>query len=111
MFFWVAEAKTSAGAPWVTWVARPELGPKLKTTFVPGWAASNCLPRVVKASVREAAARTVIVPAGLAAEDEPDPADPPELDPQPANAAADRAADKAAASATRARVIGPAPRR
>jgi len=48
----------------------PELGPKLKTTLVPGWAASNWWPRVVKASVSEAAAMTVIVLVGPAAADD-----------------------------------------
>ena len=42
MFLVLAEANTSAGAPWLIWVARPELGPKLNTTLAPGWAASNC---------------------------------------------------------------------
>src|SRR6185436_6489533 len=62
MFFVLAEANTSAGAPWLIWVARPELGPKLKTTLAPGWAASNCRPSVVNASFREAAANTLTVP-------------------------------------------------
>ena len=34
----------------------------MKATLVPGWAASNCWPSVVKACWREAAANTVIVP-------------------------------------------------
>src|SRR6478672_3001553 len=70
-----AEANTSAGAPLVICSARPELGPKLNFTVSPGWAASNCFPSWVKVSVREAAAKTVIVPvdedAGLALDDEP----------------------------------------
>src|SRR6266480_2545858 len=57
-----AEANTSAGAPLVIWVARPELGPKLNFTVSPGCAASNCLPSWVKLSVSDAAANTVIVP-------------------------------------------------
>src|SRR5215472_15671167 len=62
-----AEANTSAGAPLVIWVARPELGPKLNLTVSPGWAAWNCFPSWVKVSVSDAAANTVIVPvAGLA---------------------------------------------
>src|SRR5580765_5310289 len=69
MFFWLAEAKTSAGAPPTMLVARPELGPKLKTTLVPGWADSNWVPRVVNASLSEAAANTVTVPDTAAAED------------------------------------------
>src|SRR6185437_6510290 len=36
MFFTAAEANTSAGAPLMIWVARPELGPKLNVTFDPG---------------------------------------------------------------------------
>src|SRR6185295_17673914 len=58
----LAEAYTSAGAPWLIWVARPELGPKLKTTLAPGWAASNCWPSLMNASFREAAAKTLTVP-------------------------------------------------
>ena len=42
MFLPLADANTSAGAPWVIWVARSELAAKLKTTLTPGWAASNC---------------------------------------------------------------------
>src|SRR5215469_668885 len=57
-----AEANTSAGAPLVIWVARPELGPKLNFTVSPLCAVSNCLPSWVKAPVSEAAANTVIVP-------------------------------------------------
>src|SRR5690348_6389925 len=57
-----AEANTSAGAPLVIWVARPELGPKLNFTVSPLCAAWNCCPILVKASVSEAAANTVIVP-------------------------------------------------
>jgi hypothetical protein len=65
MFPGAADANTSAGAPLVIWVARPELGPKLKLTVSPGWAASNCFPSWVKVPVN-AAANTVIVPvAGL----------------------------------------------
>jgi hypothetical protein len=63
--------------------ASDELAPKLNFTVVPGWAASNCLPRVVNDSVNEAAANTVTVPeapdrgvAGL--EPEPDEVSPPE---------------------------------
>src|SRR6185437_2002705 len=62
MVFVDAEAKTSAGAPLVTCVARPELGPKLNFTVSPLWAASNCCPSWVKAPVSELAASTVIVP-------------------------------------------------
>src|SRR5215469_11469382 len=57
-----AEANTSAGAPLVIWVANPELGPKLNFTVSPLCAAWNCCPILVKASVSEDAANTVIVP-------------------------------------------------
>jgi len=60
----LAEAKTSAGAPCVIWVARPELDPKLNTTRVPGWARWNWRPSVVNDSLSDAAAKTVIVPEG-----------------------------------------------
>src|ERR1700746_1714179 len=69
MFFGDADANTSAGAPLVIWVARVELAPKLKVTFTPGLAASNCLPIVVKASFSEDAANTVIDPDSAADED------------------------------------------
>src|SRR5262245_53494330 len=62
MFFVLAEANTSAGAPEVIWVARAELAAKLNVTLVPGWAASNCLPSSVKDSVSDAAANTVMSP-------------------------------------------------
>src|SRR5262249_5079410 len=62
MFVGDAEANTSAGAPLVIWVARPELGPKLNLTVSPGWAVWNCFPSWVKVSVSDAAANTVIVP-------------------------------------------------
>src|SRR5215469_7051086 len=57
-----AEANTSAGAPLVIWVARPSLGPKLSFTVSPLCAAWNCCPSLVKVSISEAAANTVIVP-------------------------------------------------
>src|SRR6266516_3645456 len=90
MFVGDAEANTSAGAPLVIWVARPELGPKLNFTVSPGWAASNCFPSWVKLSVSDAAAKTVIVPvdgAGL-----PDAEVPVLRLEQPATAAATRPA-------------------
>src|SRR6516225_10060450 len=62
MVFGDAEAKTSAGAPLVIWASRPELGPKLNFTVSPLCAAWNCCPILVKASVSEDAANTVIVP-------------------------------------------------
>src|SRR5215472_11553263 len=74
MFLGAAEANTSAGAPWLIWLARVELAPKLNVTFVPGWAASNWWPSVVNVSVSDAAANTVIDPLRLAAPLEPPPA-------------------------------------
>src|SRR6266576_2446605 len=62
MFAVAAEANTSAGAPLVISVARPELGTKLNFTVSPGWAASNCFPSSVKVPVSDAAANTVIDP-------------------------------------------------
>lgn len=58
----LAAAKTSAGAPAVMLAARVSLPPKLKVTFVPGYAVSNCLPSVLKDSFSEAAAKTVTEP-------------------------------------------------
>src|SRR6478735_6163766 len=105
MLVLLAEANTSAGAPWVIWVASPELGPKLRTTRTPGWAASNWWPRRVKASFSDAAAKTVTVPltfAGPAAgvEDVPDDA------PQPASTSA-----AARAAVSRRAFMTAAPRR
>ncbi len=62
MFFGLAEAKTSAGAPELICSASAELAAKLKVTFVPGLADSNCLPSSVNVSVSEAAANTVRLP-------------------------------------------------
>ena len=62
MFFWLAEANTSAGAPDVIWVASAELPAKLKVTVVPGFAASKALPIAVNDSFSDAAANTVIDP-------------------------------------------------
>jgi hypothetical protein len=62
------------------WVARPELGPKLKTTSTPGWAASNCWPSLLNDSFREAAANTLTVPDRVG-----------ELDPDPEGFAGDAA--------------------
>jgi hypothetical protein len=70
MFAGAAEANTSAGAPLVISVAKPELGPKLNFTVSPGWAASNCFPSWVKVPISDAAANTVMAPvadAGLLA--------------------------------------------
>jgi hypothetical protein len=104
IFFGEAEANTSAGAPLVICVAKPELGPKLNFTVSPGWAASNCFPSWVKVPISEDAAKTVIVPfegddaEPLALEDElPEP-----LLEQPATATA---ASPAATTAKRRIVI------
>ncbi|GAA1773140.1 hypothetical protein GCM10009810_32920 [Nostocoides vanveenii] len=43
-------------------MARSEEPAKLKVTFTPGWAASNCVPSAVKVFFSEAAAKTVRVP-------------------------------------------------
>jgi hypothetical protein len=102
MFFGDAEANTSAGAPLVICVDKPELGPKLNFTVSPGWAVSNCFPSWVKVPISDAAAKTVIDPVGeaelLALEDElPEP-----LLEQPATATA---ASPAAITAKRRIVI------
>ena len=62
MFFALAEANTSAGAPWVICCGQARAGAEVELDLVPGWAASNCLARVVNDSVSEAAANTVTVP-------------------------------------------------
>ena len=87
MFFALADAKTSAGAPEVIWVARAELAAKLKVTVTPGLAASNCWPIVVNEPVRDAAASTVMSPDS---EDAADPdAVPPAVPPAPASVPSD----------------------
>ena len=63
MFLVSAEAKTSAGAPWVIWVTRSEEPAKLNVTVVPGFVASNCSASSVKVAFSDAAAKTVIAPA------------------------------------------------
>src|SRR5512135_1992485 len=87
----LAAAKTSAGAPWLIWRARPELGPKPNLTRTPGWAASNLLPISENDSISEAAASTVTVPVdageGHAVPAGPPP-DAPPLEPQQASRAA-----------------------
>src|SRR5215210_7289300 len=55
----LAAANTSPGAPWVIWLARVALEPKLKRTMAPDLA-SKSTPIWVNASVSDAAARTVI---------------------------------------------------
>ena len=59
---WFAEANTSAGAPWVIWVASAELPAKLNRTSRSGLSAISWSPRSVKTSVSDAAAKTVSVP-------------------------------------------------
>ena len=63
MFRVSAEAKTSAGAPWVICVTRSAEPAKLRVTSVPGLAASNFPAMSVKAVLSDAAAKTVTVPA------------------------------------------------
>ena len=62
--FWRRRGEHVGRCARVIWGASVELAPKLKVTFVPGWAASNCLPSVVNASSSEAAANTVMFPGG-----------------------------------------------
>src|SRR3954451_18940700 len=67
--FLFADANTSAGAPWVIWVASWSEPAKLKVTLAPPLAAPNCWPIALNASVSEAAANTVsspVVAAGAA---------------------------------------------
>src|SRR3954469_9929539 len=101
MFVVLADAKTSAGAPSSICSASPELGPKLKTTFTPGWAASNCFPRVVNASVNDDAAETLMVPVIAVFDGEPSGAVlPPDDDPPHAVAATMTRTTTAAATAS-----------
>src|SRR5579859_4134217 len=67
----LAEAKTSAGAPWVICVASWSEPAKLKLTVAPLLAALNLVAISLKASVSEAAANTVrsLAPADVAADD------------------------------------------
>ena len=62
MFLVSAEAKTSAGAPWVICVTRSEEPAKLSVTLVPGFLASKSLASWVNVDFSEAAAKTVTVP-------------------------------------------------
>src|SRR5512134_1950307 len=66
MFASSADAKTSTGAPPWIWSTSADDPSKLNVTSVSGYLFSNCLPISVKASVNEAAAETVIEPAGFA---------------------------------------------
>ena len=61
IWVWLALAKTSAGAPCTIWVARVSEPPKLKRT-VTSLALEKVSPMLVKASLSEAAAKTVIEP-------------------------------------------------
>src|SRR6476661_8687141 len=65
IFFVSAEAKTSAGAPWLICVTRSEDPAKFSVILVPGFFASKSLASLVKVALREAAAKTVMVPEGL----------------------------------------------
>src|SRR6478752_1399651 len=62
MFLVSAEAKTSAGAPWVICVARSEDPAKFSVILVPGFLASKSLAILVKVAFSEAAAKTVAAP-------------------------------------------------
>lgn len=62
MFLSSAEAKTSPGAPWLSWATRSEEPPTLKLTVTPGWAASNIEPSSPNVVFSDAAAKTVSVP-------------------------------------------------
>ena len=65
MSFGDAEANTSAGDPWVIWVASAPDEPKLNEISVPWCAALNIVPSFPKASVSDEAADTVIEPVSL----------------------------------------------
>ena len=62
MFAASAEANTSAGAPWVSWVTRSDEPAKLNVTFVPGLSFLNCSPNSVNVDFNDAAANTVTSP-------------------------------------------------
>src|SRR4249919_350274 len=100
MFFVLAEAKTSAGAPDVICIASAELAAKLNVTFTPGLSVSNCRPSVVNDSVSDAAANTVIDPDNdaelelLALDDEPEPSSPQPASPTAISAVARKAMAK-----------------
>ena len=65
-----AEANTSAGAPWVSWVTRSEEPAKLNVTFVPGLSFSIWAPSSVNVDFSDAAANTVMSPVMLGADDD-----------------------------------------
>src|SRR6476469_4414618 len=91
-----AEAKTSAGAPWVNWVTRSEEPAKENSTDVPGLSVLNCSPMAVNVDFSEAAANTTRCPPCSAVVGEG--ADDGEFDPEPQPAISDT--DNAPASAT-----------
>ena len=99
MVLGLAAAKTSAGAPLVMLAARVSLPPKLKVTFVPGWAVSNSLPSVVKLSLSEAAAKTATSPDGFDDADleEPEPGAP---ESESESESEDEQADRTSSAAT-----------
>src|SRR5690606_2842601 len=113
----LAEANTSAGAPWSICWASVELPAKLKVTLTPGWASSKSRPIRVNASVSEAAANTTSSPVTS-----PDPGSPAGRSESPEVQAAVELASASTASrpaARRVRVMcgsssarrGPPPRR
>ena len=80
----LAAANTSAGAPWVIWVASAELPAKLNRMSRPGLAVFSWSPSFPNTPVRDDAANTVSVPVSFAGELDdvgaaaPDPAEPPQ---------------------------------
>src|SRR4051812_20364211 len=85
--------------------ARVSLPPKLKVTFVPGCSFSNSLPRVVKLSLSEAAAKTVTAPESFAEAEELEPAAAEsESESEPAEEQAARASSAAAPAPAACRV-------
>jgi hypothetical protein len=62
MFVVSAEAKTSAGAPWVICCTRAEDASKLNVALASGLAAVNASPTALNESVSDAAAKTVMSP-------------------------------------------------
>src|SRR6266508_2467264 len=62
MFFWSADANTSAGAPSLIWPTRSDDAAKLNVTSASGYSDSNASPIAVNESVSDAAANTVMSP-------------------------------------------------
>jgi hypothetical protein len=60
MFLVSADAKTSAWAPWVSWVTRSDEPANENSTEAPGFSVLNCSPMSVKVCFSEAAANTMI---------------------------------------------------